>query len=37
VRMLEPRLDPVDIPGGARFDPAALELPVALVFELWRT
>ena len=37
VRMLEPRLDPADIPAGARFDPAALEAPVALVFELRRT
>jgi malonyl-CoA O-methyltransferase len=36
VRMLEPRLDPADIPDGARFDPAALEVPVALVFELRR-
>jgi malonyl-CoA O-methyltransferase len=36
VRMLEPRLDPADIPTGARFDPAALEVPVALVFDLRR-
>jgi malonyl-CoA O-methyltransferase len=34
VGMLEPRLDPADIPAGARFDPAALEAPVSLVFEL---
>jgi malonyl-CoA O-methyltransferase len=34
VRMLEPRLNPADIPAGARFDPAALDVPVALVFEL---
>jgi malonyl-CoA O-methyltransferase len=36
VQVLEPRLDPADIPPGARFDPAALEVPVALVFELRR-
>ena len=36
VRVLEPRLDPSDIPAGARFDPAALEVPAALVFELRR-
>jgi malonyl-CoA O-methyltransferase len=36
VRVLEPRLDPADIPPGARFDPAALEVPAALVFELRR-
>jgi malonyl-CoA O-methyltransferase len=34
VAILEPRLDPADIPAGASFDPAALEVPVALVFEL---
>jgi malonyl-CoA O-methyltransferase len=34
VRVLEPYLDPADIPTGARFDPAALRVPVALVFEL---
>jgi malonyl-CoA O-methyltransferase len=33
-RVLEPMLDPVDIPAGAHFDPLALEVPVALVFEL---
>jgi malonyl-CoA O-methyltransferase len=27
-------LDPADIPAGAHFDPRALEVPVALVFEL---
>jgi malonyl-CoA O-methyltransferase len=36
VRVLEPYLDPADIPAGARFDPVALEVPVALVFELLR-
>ncbi|MFL5803528.1 MAG: class I SAM-dependent methyltransferase [Roseiflexaceae bacterium] len=36
VRMLEPRLDPADIPAGASYDSAALEVPVALVFELLR-
>jgi malonyl-CoA O-methyltransferase len=36
VNMLEPYLDPADIPAGARFDPAALNVPVALVFELLR-
>jgi malonyl-CoA O-methyltransferase len=36
VRMLEPRLDPADIPADAQFDSAALEVPVALVFELRR-
>jgi malonyl-CoA O-methyltransferase len=36
VSMLEPRLDPSDIPAGARFDPVALEVPAALVFELRR-
>lgn len=33
----EPMLDPDDIPPGARFDPAALEVPVALVLRLRRT
>jgi malonyl-CoA O-methyltransferase len=32
----EPMLDPADIPPGARFDPAALESPVALVLKLRR-
>ena len=36
VRVLEPFLDPADIPAGARFDPAALRVPVVLVFELRR-
>ncbi|HEY0197589.1 MAG TPA: class I SAM-dependent methyltransferase [Rhodanobacter sp.] len=36
-RVLEPMLDPVDIPVGARFDRMALEVPVALVFQLKRT
>lgn len=35
-RVLEPLLDPVDIPTGAHFDPRALEVPVALVFQLRR-
>src|SRR6185312_10627126 len=35
-RVLEPMLDPVDIPANAHFDPRALEIPVALVFELRR-
>ncbi|WP_233842873.1 class I SAM-dependent methyltransferase [Dyella sp. 2HG41-7] len=34
--VLEPMLDPADIPDGARFDQAALEVPVALVFRLRR-
>lgn len=34
--VLEPMLDPIDIPAGAHFDRAALEVPVALVFQLWR-
>jgi malonyl-CoA O-methyltransferase len=33
-RVLEPMLDPADIPAGAHFDRAALEVPVALVFQL---
>jgi malonyl-CoA O-methyltransferase len=36
VNVQEPYLDPADIPAGARFDPAALNVPVALVFELRR-
>lgn len=32
----EPMLDPADIPPGARFDPVALSVPVALVFRLRR-
>ncbi len=32
----EPMLDPADIPAGARFDKLALEVPVALVFQLRR-
>jgi malonyl-CoA O-methyltransferase len=35
-RVLEPMLDPADIPAGAHFDPAALQVPVALVFQLRR-
>lgn len=34
--VLEPMLDPIDIPPGAHFDRTALEVPVALVFQLWR-
>ena len=34
--VLEPMLDSADIPAGAHFDPLALEVPVALVFELRR-
>ena len=36
VRQLEPRLNPATIPPDARFDPIALTVPVALVFELER-
>ena len=36
VNMQEPYLDPADIPAGAHFDPTALNVPVALVFELRR-
>lgn len=32
----EPMLDPADIPPGARFDPVAVEIPVALVVQLRR-
>jgi malonyl-CoA O-methyltransferase len=32
----EPMLDPADIPPGARFDPVALDVPVALVCRLRR-
>ena len=35
-QVLEPRLDPADIPDGAHFDRTALEVPVALVFQLRR-
>jgi malonyl-CoA O-methyltransferase len=35
-RVLEPMLDPADIPDGARFDPLALQVPVALVLQLRR-
>ncbi|MFZ0872889.1 MAG: class I SAM-dependent methyltransferase [Rhodanobacter sp.] len=35
-RVLEPMLDPADIPADARFDRMALEVPVALVFQLRR-
>lgn len=34
--VLEPMLDPADIPPGAHFDRAALDVPVAIVFQLWR-
>jgi malonyl-CoA O-methyltransferase len=33
-RLLEPMLDPADIPMGAHFDRMALEVPVALVLQL---
>ncbi|MFC5436124.1 class I SAM-dependent methyltransferase [Rhodanobacter umsongensis] len=33
-RVLEPMLDPSDIPAGAHFDRRALEVPVALVLQL---
>ena len=36
-RVIEPMLDPADIPAGAHFDPAALEVPVVLVFKLKRS
>jgi len=32
--VLEPRLDPADIPGDASFDTAALSLPVVVVYRL---
>lgn len=35
-RVLEPKLDPADIPEGARFDRVALDVPVALVLQLRR-
>ena len=35
-RVLEPMLDPSDIPADAHFDPMALQVPVALVFQLRR-
>ena len=35
-RVLEPMLDPADIRADARFDRMALEVPVALVFQLRR-
>ncbi|HEV7777083.1 MAG TPA: class I SAM-dependent methyltransferase [Luteibacter sp.] len=35
-RVLEPMLDPADIPVGARFDRVALDVPVALVLQLRR-
>lgn len=34
--VLEPMLDPADIAPAANFDRIALEVPVALVFQLWR-
>ncbi|MDQ0010794.1 malonyl-CoA O-methyltransferase [Luteibacter jiangsuensis] len=34
--VLEPMLDTTDIPGGAHFDRVALDVPVALVFQLRR-
>jgi malonyl-CoA O-methyltransferase len=35
-QVLEPMLDPADIPVGARFDLTALKVPVAIVFQLRR-
>ena len=35
-RVLEPMLDPADIPAGARFDRVALDVPVVLIFQLRR-
>jgi malonyl-CoA O-methyltransferase len=35
--VVEPMLDPADIPANAHFDRVALEVPVALVFQLRRT
>jgi len=35
--MLEPMLDPAEIPCDAHFDPKALEIPVALAFRLRRS
>ncbi|MBQ4854608.1 class I SAM-dependent methyltransferase [Rhodanobacter sp. B2A1Ga4] len=35
-QVLEPMLDPADVPAGARFDHTALAVPVALVFRLRR-
>jgi len=35
-RVLEPMLDPADIPVGARFDRVALDVPVVLIFQLRR-
>jgi len=35
-QVLEPMLDPADVPAGAHFDRMALEVPVALVFQLRR-
>ncbi|WP_426688580.1 class I SAM-dependent methyltransferase [Rhodanobacter ginsengiterrae] len=35
-QVLEPLLDPADIPADAHFDRAALDVPVALVFQLRR-
>jgi malonyl-CoA O-methyltransferase len=32
--VIEPRLDPADIPAGARFDPRALEMPVIIGLKL---
>jgi malonyl-CoA O-methyltransferase len=35
-RVLEPMLDPADIPAGAHFDRLALDVPVVLIFQLRR-
>ena len=37
VRVLEPHLDPADIPYTASFDVAALSVPAAIVYQLLRT
>ncbi|WP_130618515.1 class I SAM-dependent methyltransferase [Dyella amyloliquefaciens] len=34
--VVEPMLDPSDVPDGARFDPMALQVPVTIVFQLRR-
>ena len=35
-QVVEPMLDPADIAAGARFDPVALQVPVAIVYQLRR-
>jgi malonyl-CoA O-methyltransferase len=36
-QVIEPMIDPADIPAGAHFDPLALQVPVALVCKLMRS